>query len=87
MGDAGLMPLDHKYIGEIRKIETGELLDPEEFVIFRVKDLALSNTLRHYWETCRALGSPLEHLDAILALRERVQVWQQEHPEQCKVPD
>lgn len=81
------MPLDHKYIGEIRNIETGELLDPEEFVIFRAKDLALPATLLAYYDESRRRGSPVEHLEGVLALYERVEAWQQEHPGQCKVPD
>lgn len=79
--------LDGKYIAEIRKADTGELIPNDEWILFRAKDLALPATLLAYYDECRRRGSPVSHLQAIMALYERTNDWQMAHPDLCKVPD
>lgn len=79
--------LDHKYTGEIRKADTGELVPNDEWIVFRAKDDAVPAMLRWYHAECKAQGSPEAHLDAIALLHLRVIKWREAHPDQCKVPD
>lgn len=75
---------DEKY-GTIAA-ENGEFHEDEPVVLFRAQDAKLLEVLDGYAELCNGL-SPPEHLANILNSRQRVQEWQDAHPELVKVPD
>lgn len=81
------MKLDGKYYGEIRKCSDGEIVPPDEWILFRAKDNAVPSMLRNYLADCLMLGADQDHIDTIRDLIERVDAWRENNPDKCKVPD
>ena len=80
-------PIERKYkfiaIGQ----EHGSIHDENDAFVFLAKDKAAPATLKFYWEECQRLGSAPRQLVAIALLRERVERYQAEHPDQVKVAE
>jgi len=72
------MAIDTKY-GRVT-LEHGDIGDDEPVVVFRAQDRTLPALLIEYRERCLEAGSPVEHLDALEATRDRVEAWQADHP-------
>jgi hypothetical protein len=79
--------LDGKYVGEVRKVDTGVVVPPDEWILFRVTDKALVATMTDYHRHCGALGAGAAHLAGVDRLIGRVHTWQEAHPDRVKVPD
>jgi hypothetical protein len=79
------MPIDRKFAGEVRKIDTGELVD--DFIVFRAKDDIVPALLAFYQDQCERHNCPFEHLLRIMNLRTRVDQWRAANPHRCKLPD
>jgi hypothetical protein len=73
-----------KFDVEARKEYTP--LGPDEPTFcFRGQDVTFPAVLAHYAEMCTTLGSPPEHVDAIMQFRDEVIAWQEHNG--CKTPD
>lgn len=79
--------MDQKYGGSVYKIANGEVVPPDEWIVFRAKDLAVPYMLEAYAVRCSHLGCNPDHMKAISDLKMRVLEFQRQYPERCKVPD
>jgi hypothetical protein len=59
----------------------------ENAVVFLARDKALIPTLHFYMTRCHQLGADLRQIEGVRLLIERVERWQEEHPEAVKVAD
>ena len=82
-----MQKLDGKFHGIVVRDLTGEIVPPDQYVIFLAKDNAFPNTLVFYHNECERHGAGLEQLSAVRRLIERVRMWRLENSELCKVPD
>lgn len=78
------MGLDSKY-GQVTT-EHGDIGEDEPVVVFRARDAKLPAVLTYYRDLCRLSGSPDRHIDLIQNTRETVRNWQEEHPDQVRIP-
>ena len=65
--------------------EKGTIGEDEPCSIFRAQDKLLPKVLAYYHLFCLKEGSPREHLDLILDVRDKVIDWQTKH--KTKIPD
>lgn len=79
--------LDGKFIGEIRRATTGELIPDDRWVAFMAYDNAFVGTLKYYRNKCQQLGCSQEQLSAVDALILRVDQWREANPELCRKPE
>lgn len=79
--------LDGKFIGEIRRATTGEVIPDDRWVAFMAYDNAFVGTLKYYRNKCQQLGCTQEQLSAVDALILRVDQWRADNPELCRKPD
>lgn len=56
-------------------------------LVFLARDRALIPTLHFYQTRCQQLGADARQIEGIRLLIERVEQYQQEHPEEVKVAD
>lgn len=81
------LPLDLKY-GHIR-VETvpGSPFEPGELVfLFRARDKNIVPALEHYLNICNVTGSPPSHLAEIMSAKQRIELWQEQHPDLVRIP-
>src|SRR5205809_729607 len=67
--------------------EHGEFLEEEPVVVFRGRDRILPALLEVYREMCADAGSPEQHTELLDETYERVQMWQEENPDEVKIPE
>ncbi len=79
--------LDGKFQGTIRKNKNGEVVPPDEFMVFLAKDNAFPATLRFYREECVRQGSAPEQLQAVDEAIIRLDLWRENNPDRLKTPD
>ena len=77
------------YDGKYGRVTTehGDIPDDEPVIVFRARDKVTINMLAHYHQVCMMSGSPMRHLRLIAETFFRFRKWQQDNPEQVKVPD
>jgi hypothetical protein len=79
--------LDGKFSGVIIKSSDSSIVPDDQYMVFLAKDDALPPTLEFYEKECERIGAAPEQIAAIRALRARLQVWREAHPELCRTPD
>lgn len=79
------MAIDRKY-GRV-KLEHGTIGDDEPVIVFRARDARLPEVLADYMKLCTLAGSPQRHLDLIFESYKAITDWQEENPEEVKIPD
>lgn len=78
------MAIDGKY-GRVT-LEHGDIGEDEPVIVFRARDVSLPKLLAYYHLICAKIDSPRHHLDLIMNSRDRILIWQQQHPDQVRVP-
>ena len=77
------MALDNKY-GVV--LDEGGKLPPDEPVfVIRGRDLLAVPVIRFYAEKAEERGSPV--FGQVMDVADAIVLWQQAHPERCKLPD
>ena len=79
--------LDGKFQGTITKNKNGEVVPPDEFMVFLAKDNAFPATLRFYRDECERKGAGLAQLQAVDEAIARLHQWRQANPHRLKTPD
>jgi len=82
--------MDHKYVCKgdgIFNVNTGLVVPEDEWIVFRAKDTAVPMMLEFYRQACKDLGCNNNHIRSIEDLINRVDNFQDKHPERCRVPD
>jgi hypothetical protein len=67
--------------------EHGDIPDDEPVIVFRARDKTTLQLLAAYYYLCMAYGSPARHLLLIKSAEARFKQWQQEHPDEVRIPD
>lgn len=80
-----LMGRDGKY-GTVTT-EHGDIPGDEPVIVFRARDRLTPPLLSHYYEMCKATGSPPRHLEMIQGAYKQFVQWQEEHPDEVRQPD
>lgn len=77
------------YDGKYGKVTTehGDIPDGEPVIVFRARDVNTPAVLAFYYDACELSGSPQRHLDLISQTAGTFADWQEQHPDQVKVPD
>lgn len=78
------MAQDLKY-GQVT-LEHGTIGEDEIVVVFRAQDALLRKVLGYYLMLCTKERVKRRHLRLILDAIDAVDQWQQEHPDQVKLP-
>lgn len=81
------MRLDHKFHGVVVKNKNGIVVSPDQWMVFLAKDNAVPATLAFYEQECSRQGAEPAQIEAVRAMRQRVDEWRKAHPELCKAPD
>lgn len=79
------MAIDNKYGNVV--LEHGDIGENEPVVVFRARDILLTEVLDAYHEMCKSEGSPKRHLDLIVETQKKVMEWQVDNFRETKVPD
>jgi len=79
------MGYDRKY-GHVAT-EFGNIGIDEPVVVFRAQDALLPSVLAFYANECRKAGSPPRHIDLVNNTRDTVTGWQNEFPDQVRIPN
>ena len=79
--------LDGKFQGTITKNKNGEVVPPDEFMVFLAKDNVFPATLKFYREECAALGAKAPQLQAVDEAIIRMEAWRAANPDRLKTPD
>lgn len=82
-----MQPLDAKFYGVLHKVKNGEVLAPDEFVVFLAKDNAFAAMLPLYRDKCVELGADAEQIAAVDRMIERLNAWRTANPHRLKTPD
>jgi hypothetical protein len=82
-----MQPLDAKFYGVLHKIKNGELVPPDEFVVFLAKDNAFAAVLPLYRDKCVELGADDEQVAAVDRMINRLNAWRAANPARLKTPD
>lgn len=77
------------YGGKYGRITTeyGSIPDDEPVIVFRARDMNTRGVLAHYLKMCDQGGSPVRHLRLIAETLHKFTAWQEQHPDQVRVPD
>jgi hypothetical protein len=77
------------YDGKYGKVTTeyGDIPDGEPVLVFRARDKNTPALIAFYHDLCKAGGSPERHLTLVRDAAQRFADWQDQHPDQVKVPD
>ena len=81
------MKLDAKFHGVIIKNKDGSVVAQDQWMVFLAKDNAVPATLEFYEYECIRQGAAQEQIEAVRAMRSRLETWRLENPQFCKVPD
>jgi hypothetical protein len=82
-----MQKLDGKFHGVIARDRDGQIVPPDQYVVFLARDNAFLPTLKFYYDECDRQGAAIEQLEAISRLIIRVEKWRKENPDLCKLPD
>lgn len=77
------------YDGKYGRVTTehGDIPDDEPVIVFRGRDVILPELLGRYAALCEIHGSSAEHVHLVLDTSDRIEQWQNDHPDRVKVPD
>jgi hypothetical protein len=81
------MKLDAKFHGVVVKNKDGSVVPQDQWMVFLAKDNAVPATLAFYEEECLRQRASIEQIEAVRAMRARVEEWRKAHPELLKTPD
>lgn len=82
-----MVKLDRKFHGVVVKNKNGAIVPPDQWVVFLAKDDAVPSTFAFYEQECVWLGAGKEQVEAVRAIRERIEAWRAANPGLCKTPD
>jgi hypothetical protein len=81
------MKLDGKFHGVVVKNKDGSVVPQDQWMVFLAKDNAVPATLAFYQAECERLGAEPAQIEAVRAMRDRVDEWRRENPHLLKTPD
>jgi hypothetical protein len=82
-----MQKLDGKFHGIVARDLDGQIIPPDQYVVFLARDNAFLPTLGFYYQECERLGAELPQLEAVADLILRVKQWRAANPDKCKIPD
>ncbi len=82
-----LKAIDRKFIIHAQSRRSKKIYNEQSGVLFLARDKAFLLTLPDYLKRCNELGADAAQIASVKLLIERVQKYQNDHPDEVKVPD